>query len=145
MQAFKKKPDVDIILDVLKYCEAAFPQSAFVKSLHHQYIERGSLSRKQLQGLHSKAGQLKEPPLAKLATLQAIILKMPERQKSEKPQPVAVPQKDAIVGQIIKDILALHPQHKRVLFYQARYQNNEVFTATEKSELEKFARLLLKK
>jgi hypothetical protein len=142
---FKKRPDVDVVMDVLQICMEAFPHSAFVKSLHHQYIERGGLSRKQLQGLHSKAGKLNEPPVAKLATLEAIILKMPVRDKSEKPQQVAMPQKDTALGEVISAILALYPQHKRVLYYKARYDNNDVFTAVEKAELEKFARLLLKK
>ena len=45
-------PDVDIVLDILEAVVEAQPLSSFAKSIHHQYIERGGLSKKQLEGLY---------------------------------------------------------------------------------------------
>jgi hypothetical protein len=44
------KPDVDIVLDILKAVLEAQPLSSFTQSLLHQYVERGGLSKKQLEG-----------------------------------------------------------------------------------------------
>lgn len=49
------KPDVDVIMDVLKAVVEAQPGSTFAQSLLNQYQERGGLSKKQLQGLLNKA------------------------------------------------------------------------------------------
>ena len=78
-------PDVDIVMDVLKAVLEAQPQSSFTQSLLHQYQERGGLSKKQLQGLHSKASKLESLPPNKLATLEAIIKIKPTREKSTLP------------------------------------------------------------
>jgi hypothetical protein len=52
--------------------------------------------------------------------------------------------KDAHAGELIADILAKYPQHKRVLFLQAKYDNNEVLVPAEIGELEKFKKVLFK-
>ena len=52
-------PDVDIVLDILKAVVEAQPLSSFAKSIHDQYIERGGLSKKQLEGLYNKALKVK--------------------------------------------------------------------------------------
>ena len=69
------KPEVDIVLDILKAVNIAQPESSFIQSLLHQYQERGGLSKKQLQGLYAKAQKFSSIPENKLATLEAIILK----------------------------------------------------------------------
>jgi hypothetical protein len=140
----KKKPDVDVIMDVLNETLQANPTSPFVQSLLFQYQERGGLSKKQLEGLHSKASKVTTIAAGKMATLQAIILKKPTRYKS--PLPIAAPAfvKDTVTGDIIAAILLKYPLHKRVLFYKARFDNNETLSSTDKMELEKFAKLLLK-
>lgn len=140
-----KKPDVDVIMDVLLAALKAFPDAVFVKSLHFQYQERGGLSKKQLEGLHSKASKIEGINVAKLATLEAIIKKKPTRYKSEKPIPIAVVEKDDSSILMIQEILALYPQHKRVLYYKNKLENNESFSALEKTELEKFHKLLVKR
>ena len=142
---YKKRTDLDIILDLLNAVLAAKPDSEFTQSLMHQYMERGSLSKKQLQGLHSKASKIKDIPVAKLASLEATILKMPTRFKSEAPKPAAAFVKDEATGNLISDILTKFPAHKRVLFFQAKYNNNETLNATELSELSKFHKLLMSK
>jgi hypothetical protein len=141
----KKKPGVDIILDVLKETQAAYPESEFVKSLLFQYQERGGLSKKQLEGLHGKALKVKTISEAKLATLQAIILKKHTNHKSVLSAPTPLYTKDESVGKMIDTVLEKYPQHKRVLFYKTKFGNNETLSAVEKTELEKFKKLLIDK
>ncbi|MBX3242457.1 MAG: hypothetical protein KIT80_04905 [Chitinophagaceae bacterium] len=138
----KKKPDVDIVLDLLTTVQEAKPHSAFIKSLLFQYQERGGLSKKQLEGLYFKAAEVKTIPEKKLITLQAIIKKKPTRFKSTLPAPAPLYTKDETTGTLINDILVKYPQHKRVLFLKARYDNNETLTPAEISELQKFRKLL---
>src|SRR5262245_26456215 len=98
-------PDVDVVKDILEMTELAFPASAFIKSLHKQYIERGGLSKKQLEGLYQVALKANTVPAAKLSTLQAIILKKPTRYKSEKPEPAPLYKKNESIGGIMTGIL----------------------------------------
>ena len=135
------KPDVDIVLDILKAVLAAQPLSSFTQSLLHQYQERGGLSRKQLEGLFNKASKIQTIPANKLATLNAIILKKPQRYKSEIPETKPLYTKDEETGKIIDDILVKYPQHKRVLFLKSKYENNEILSATELTEIQKFKNL----
>ncbi len=138
----KKKLGVDVVLDILTATRDAQPESTFVNSLLFQYQERGGLSKKQLEGLHSKASKLNTISQAKLATLQAIILKKHEKHKSPLPVNLPVPVKDETIANTITAILEKYPGHKRVLFYKNKSDNNEPFAATEKEELERFKKLL---
>ncbi len=140
----KKKPGVDVILDVLKETLLAHPESEFTKSLLFQYQERGGLSKKQLEGLYGKASKVDSIAPGKLATLEAIILKKPTRQKSPLPVAAAPAEKDTATPAAIKSILEKYPQHKRVLFYKIKFENNEPLSAVEKAELERFKKLLIK-
>ena len=139
---YRKKPDVDIIKDVLKASREAYPNSSFVQSLSLQYEERGGLSKKQLEGLYQVAQKVNTIPVGKLSTLEAIILKKPNRYKSDKPAPTPLYKKDEELGKKITAILEKYPQHKRVLFLKAKYENNEIFSSTEIADLEKFYKLL---
>ncbi len=134
--------DVDVIRDILEQTEIAFPASSFVKSIHQQYLNRGGLSKKQLEGLYQMAQKVNTIPVGKLSTLEAIILKKPTRYKSEKPAPAPLYKKDDELGQKMEAILEKYPQHKRVLFLKVKYENNEVFSSTELAELERFYKLL---
>lgn len=138
----RKKVDVDVIMDILEAALVACPDSAFIKSLTFQYQERGGLSKKQLQGLYAKASKAKAIAPHKLATLEAVILKKPTRYKSDLPVNTPLYTKDETAGKLIETILAKYPQHKRVLFLKAKYDNNEAITPTEIAELEKFNKLL---
>ena len=140
----RKKPDVDIIQDVLEATLEAYPTSAFVQSLLNQYRERGGLSKKQLEGLYHKAAKTPNLPPNKLATLEAEILKRPNRYKSALPPTTPLYTKDKEAGDLITAILAKYPQHKRVLFLQTKYDNNETLSTTEISELKKFHAVLFK-
>ncbi len=135
------KPEVDIVLDILKAVLQAQPLSSFTQSLLHQYQERGGLSKKQLQGLHSKALKITTIPTGKLATLEAIILRKHANHRSELPAAVPLYIKDEARGKMIEAILVKNPQHKRVLFFKSKFDNNEVFSATELTELQKFNKL----
>lgn len=136
------KPEVDIVMDVLKAVLAVQPLSSFTQSLHYQYQERGGLSKKQLQGLYGKALKLKCIPDTKLATLEAIIKRKPTREKSELPGNSPLYQKDEGAGEMINLILIKYPQHKRVLYFKTKYDNNEVLSPSELNELKKFGKIL---
>jgi len=136
--------EVDIVRDILEQAEIAFPSSSFIKSIHQQYLNRGGLSKKQLEGLYQIAQKVNTIPSGKLSTLEAIILKKPTRYKSEKPAATPLYKKDEESGKKINAILEKYPQHKRVLFLKVKYENNEVFSATEIAELDKFYKLLSK-
>ena len=138
----KKVIEIDIINDLLEECIMAYPISSFIISLYKQYRERGSLSKKQLQGLYSKAAKVNDMPQNKLATLEAIIKKMPTRDKSALPSLKPLYEKDESTGYLIKEILDKYPQHKRVLFLKAKYENNELLSPIEVSELKRFKQLL---
>src|SRR5579862_6797627 len=132
---------IDIINEVLEDCIIAFPVSSFVISLYQRYQKMGSLSKKQLQGLHSKASKIENISPGKLGTLEAIIKKMPTRYRSEKPLPTPMFKKDEIAGQMISDILSKFPEHKRVLFLKSKYDNNEQLSAADLNDLKKFREL----
>ena len=132
------KDRLDIINDVLEECIQAYPLSSFIISLYKQYLQRGSLSKKQLQGLYGKASKIEHLPPGKLATIEAIIKRMPTRFKSELPEIKPLFEKDEATGLLISEILAKYPQHKRVLFLKTRYDNNEVLSSTDITDLKRF-------
>ncbi len=135
-------PDFDIILDVLKQAQFVQPESTFISSLLQQYRERGSLSKKQLEGLHNKASKINTIVPGKLATLQAIINKKQTRYKSTITKPVVdLPDNNSI--KMVEEILIKYPQHKRVQFFKLKLYKNDPFSAIEKAELEKFYKLLV--
>lgn len=135
--------DINVILDILKTLLQAKPDSVFVNSLYQQYCNRGGLSKKQLEGLHSKASKVDSITPGKLATLEAIIKKKPTRYKSEVVVKNEGPVKDATIGQLIESILQKHPEHKRVLYLQSKYIHNDPLSPAEITEIQKFARLLV--
>ncbi len=140
---YKPKTGIDVIGKILDALYQHNPDALFVMSLMHQYEERGSLSKKQLEGLLSKAQKAKEIPSNWLGTLEAIILKMPTRYKSTEPIiPSPIYQKSEEAGKMMEAILARYPQHKRVLFIKTKYDNNEPVGKEEMEELKKFCKVL---
>ena len=142
IKSINKKKEIDIVNEVLEECILAYPVSSFIISLYKQYMQRGSLSKKQLIGLQSKASKIENIQINKLATLEAIIKKMPTRSKSALPDNKPMFEKDESAGESILKILAKYPQHKRVLFLQSKYENNDLLSAMEIDELKKFEKLL---
>lgn len=136
------KTQVDIVNAVLEECILAYPVSSFVISVYKQYMQRGNLSKKQLQGVYSKAAQIQNIQQSKLATLEAIIKKMPTKNKSELPDYKPMFERDESVGKIITTILTKYPHHKRVLFLKAKYENNDLLSIIEMDELRKFEKVI---
>lgn len=132
------KQRLDMVNEVLEECILAYPLSSFVISLYKQYQQRGSLSKKQLQGLYGKASKIENLPPGKLAAIEAIIKKMPTRYKSELPEPKPLFEKDEGIGTMINEILARYPNHKRVLFLKSKYDNNDLFTSGDLADLKRF-------
>jgi hypothetical protein len=67
---------------------------------------------------------------------------MPTRFKSELPEIKPMFEKEEETGRMISEILEKYPNHKRVLFLKVKYDNNEVFTATDINDLKRFKSLL---
>jgi len=140
----RKKPELDIVNELLEQCILAYPVSSFIISLYKQYQERGSLSKKQLQGLYGKSSKIPEIAPGKLATLEAIINKMPTRFKSDLPEAKPLLEKDESTIQMIDEILAKYPQHKRVLFLKTKYENNEALSPADIADLKRLQQILNK-
>lgn len=138
----QEQKKIDVINRLLEDCVLAFPVSSFIIGIYQQYQRKGWLTKKQLEGLYAKAGAIEGMAPEKLASLEAIIRKMPNRHKSDLPAPKPMYQKDESVGKVIDSILAKYPQHKRVLFFRSKYNNKEQLSAAEIAELKKFSTLL---
>ena len=137
------EPSVDVILQVLLAAHEARPKAEFISSLLQQYRERGGLSKKQLEGLHSKASKIEGISVAHLATLQAIINKKQTRYKHEPALP-AKPEEPNDDLPLINEILGKYPEHKRVLYFKMNIDKNMPLNKLEKDELRKFHKLLIK-
>ena len=74
--------------------------------------------------------------------MEAIILKKPNRYKSALPEATPLYNKDEATGKQLEAILLKYPQHKRVLYFKSKYDNNEVLTPAELAELQRFSKLL---
>ena len=135
--------EVNVILDILKKMVKLKPASVFIKSLYDQFCNRGGLSKKQLEGLHSIASKTDGISTGNLATLEAIIKKKPTRYKSEIAVQPENTVKDQGIIKILDAILTKYPLHKRILFLQSKYNNNDVVTPAEIEEIQKFNKLLL--
>ncbi|HRD42489.1 MAG TPA: hypothetical protein PLN30_02005, partial [Ferruginibacter sp.] len=96
------------------------------------------------EGLRDKAIKSNTLTQGRLATLEAIIKKKPTRERAAASITAVQPIKDVVMGNMIEHILKKYPEHKRVLFLKSKFDNNEIISTLEKSELEKFAKMLLK-
>ena len=134
----QNKPDVDIVSDLRKLFWKP-GDSAFIQSLLLQY-RNARLSKKQLEGLYHKAAKITTIPGNKLTT--EAIIKENHRYKSVLPPPAPLYTKDESAGRMLETILEKYPQHKRILFLKAKYDNNETLSVMELSELQKFNKML---
>ncbi len=145
----QKSHKIDVIEKLLTLCYEHNKDALFIMSLMHQYEERGSLSKKQLEGLLLKAQKIKEIPAHQIAAVEAIVLKMPTRDKTPINKSAAAndPIKESIGLALVKvdQILMLYPAHKQVQLFRFKLNNNQPLSAQEQTELDKFSRLLLKK
>ena len=138
-------PDIDIVAQVIEAVLAAKPSDAFCKSIQVQYMERGNLSKKQLEGLQGKALRIPGINPGKLATLEAIIKKKHITHKSEVTLVHKAIEPDTEVEKMLHEILEKYPQHKRVLFFKSNFEKDSVIIPAEKEELKKFYKILIKK
>ena len=136
-------PDIDIIADIIEAVLTAKPTDVFCKSIAVQYMERGGLSKKQLEGLQGKAARIPGIAPGKLATLEAIIKKKHVTHRSEITLVQTEKKTDAEAGKMIEDILNKYPQHKRVLFFKVLYNKDSLLAIADKEELLKFHKILI--
>lgn len=139
-----KKKRIDVIDKLLEACYQYNKDALFIMSLMHQYEERGSLSKKQLEGLLLKAKKAKDIPVNLIAAVEAIVLKMPTRDKTPVEE---IRNKEQVSedksGELIQELLQKYPQHKRVLFLKAQLEQRKILTVAEQQEIEKFYQLLI--
>jgi hypothetical protein len=134
----------DVLLSILTKMKELHQGSSFINSIYNHYCNRGGLSKKQLEGLLDKAQQTPQLPQSNIATIEAIIKKKHTRERAAATISAAPPQKDALLGQLLQEILNKYPGHKRVLFIQSKYSKNEAITQLEIEEVKKFHKLLVK-
>ena len=144
-----KNKKIDVVDKLLSLCYAHNKDALFIMSLMHQYEERGSLSKKQLQGLLLKAQKIKEIPAHQIAAVEAIVLKMPTRDKTpvQKTTPAHTGAEAQITAAIAQteQILAVYPSHKQVLLLRSKLMSNQPLTPQEQTDLTKFVKILVKK
>jgi len=144
-----KNKKIDVIEKLLALCYEHNKDALFIMSLMHQYEERGSLSKKQLQGLLLKAKKIKEIPAHQIAAVEAIVLKMPTRDKTpvQKTTPAISEAETQIAAALAQteQILAVYPFHKQVLLLRSKLMSHQSLTPQEQADLNKFVKILLKK
>lgn len=138
------KKGLDIIDKILAACYQHNKDALFTMSLMHQYEERGWLTRKQLQGLHNKASKIKDLQPGLLATLEATINKMPVKDKTPIDNTIKENTEKQELENKVNTILAKYPQHKAILAFKHKLENNFQLSPAEKTELNKFFKLLIK-
>ena len=141
---YRKKPDVDVLNDVILLAMDHYPDNTFLKGLYRQYHDLGGLSRKQMEGLLGKAEKVPGITDAQKATLAAEIRKKPQRFRSDAPTHSPIYEKDETAGRLIGEILSRYPEHRMVKILQQNYEKMDPLTAVERQELERFHRLLVK-
>ena len=138
----KKKQGPDIIDKVLEACYNHNKDALFTMSLMHQYEARGWLTKKQLQGLYNKASKIKELPTGLLATLEATINKMPNRDKTPIDTIITSAKTNPNVVNWIESILLKYPQHKTILALKAKLNKEKELSATDSATIEKIFKAL---
>jgi hypothetical protein len=144
-----KNKKIDVIDKLLSLCYEHNKDALFIMSLMHQYEERGSLSKKQLQGLLLKAQKIKEIPAHQIAAVEAIVLKMPTRDKTPVKKTIpAISEAEAQIAAALaqtEQILAVYPSHKQVLLLRSKLMSHQSLTTQEQADLSKFVKILIKK
>ncbi len=135
---------IDVIDKVLEACYRHNKDGLFVMSLMHQYEERGSLSRKQLEGLLHKARKIEEMPIGWIAAVEAIIKRMPVREKSAIPvQQEVNDETGKNQEKLIQDILSLYPAHRQVLIFKQQLAVQKELDAASYSSLQRLHKKLV--
>ena len=140
----KKKDSIDFVEKILTICYNNNKNDLFVMSLMNQYEDRGFLTKGQLQGLFYKAEKVEDLAPGLLATLQATLSKLPTKIKSEKPEIITEVKRDVETENKLKTILDKFPQHKAIIGLQNNFNKFDKLSSTEKMELDRFYKLLIK-
>lgn len=140
----QKKQGVDIINKVLEACYAVDKDSLFLMSLMHQYEDRGWLTKKQLIGLYDKAKKIIDMPPGWLATIEAMIAKLPTRDRSPITKTFIPVVENEITAKQLTAILSKYPQHKAVLLLQSKFKKEHSLNPADTASLQKFYKLLVK-
>ena len=140
----KKKDSIDFVEKILTTCYNNNKNDLFVMSLMNQYEDRGFLTKGQLQGLFYKAEKVEDLQPGLLATLQATLSKLPTKIKSEKPEIITEVKRDVETENKLKNILDKFPQHKAIIGLQNNFNKFDKLSSTEKMELDRFYKLLIK-
>lgn len=144
MKRAAQSKKIDVIDKLLNACYQHNKDALFVMSLMYQYEERGSLSRKQLEGLLHKARKFEEIPVGLIAAVEAIVLRMPVRQKSETPILKDTPQTlFQVQEKLVNEILACYPTHRQVLIYRQKLSLKQELDNTEFATLQRFHKKLV--
>lgn len=139
-----KKKKIDVIDKLLEACYQHNKDALFIMSLMHQYEDRGSLSKKQLEGLLLKARKINDLPAGIIAAVEAIVLKMPTRDKTPVENIRSKDQESSEdYSKLMNEVLEKYPQHKRVLFLKTQLEQRKTLAALEQKEIEKFHQLLI--
>lgn len=141
----RKKLDVDVIKDVLEWVIVAQPKSSFAQSLYIQYQERGTLSKKQLEGLLDKCKKIPTISDAHKATLEAIIKKKFSKTKSTLPEKVDLIEVDQKNIEKVKFILEYLPEHKSIKALEIKLNQHFPLNPLEEKTIEKVYQLVKEK
>ena len=140
----QKKTGIDVINKVLEEVYAVDKDSLFIMSLMHQYEDRGFLTKKQLEGLFDKARKIEDIAPGWIATIEAMISKLPNRDRSPIIKKNTAIVEDENTAVQLAAILSKYPQHKAVLLLQSTFQKEKQLSVTDKAALQKFYKLLVK-
>jgi hypothetical protein len=134
---------VDVTMRILTDLKKQYPTSGYILGLYDQYCNIGGLSKKQLEGLLSKATKSGIIPQTQLATLEAIIKKKPTRYKSEKitKAPEFIKTYDELTPKL-DSILKKYPQHKMALFLQSKIAGKIALSEFEEKEIVRLAKVV---
>jgi hypothetical protein len=141
----RKKPDVDVIKEILEWVIVAQPKSGFAQSLYIQYQERGTLSKKQLEGLLNKCSRLPSISAAHKATLEAIIKRKFSKTKSVLPENKELYTKDETTLEKVTFILTHLPQHKAIQLIHTKIESHFPLNPIETKTVEQVYALVKQK
>ena len=142
-----KKGDYDFLATVFEWVFYSLPprsDNSFIRNMYAFYMEKGGLSKKQLEALLKTVDYIgTEPPFAR-ATLEAIIKKKKSRVKSDLPMPKPLYTQDSETKHKLEEVLAVAPAHKAALLYLEKISLNQPLSQSDRDSINRFHQLLCK-
>jgi len=93
----------------------------------------------------AKASQIEGIAPGKLAAIETIIKRMPDKVRPVEITRSPVVTKDSSIGETLERLLAAYPNHKRGLFLHSKFQLNESFSPEEMADIKRLKQMLDKK